>query len=44
MVCKWFLREGEAFVEREEEDLPQQVRAEVLRLFPHLAQLSALAA
>lgn len=44
MVCKWFLREGETFIERKEEDLPKQVTAEVYRMFPHLAQPTTLAA
>ncbi len=29
MVCKWFVREGETFLERNQEDLPQQIKAEV---------------
>lgn len=44
MVCKWFVREGDTFLEKKEEDLSQQIRAEVCRLFPHLAQPTALAA
>ena len=44
MVCKWFVREGEAFVERNPEDLSEQLRAEVSRLFPHLTQPTTLAA
>jgi hypothetical protein len=44
MVCRWFVREGEMFLERNQADLPQQIRAEVFHLFPHLAQPTTLAA
>src|SRR4029079_11101424 len=44
MVCKWFVREGERFLERNQADLPQQIRAEVFHSFPHLAQPTTLAA
>lgn len=44
MVYKWFVREGETFLERSEEDVPRQIKAEVFHLFPHLTQPTTLAA
>ena len=44
IVCRWFVREGEEFLERNPDDVPHQIKAEVFHLFPHLAQPTTLAA
>jgi len=44
VIYRWFLRDGENFFERKEEELTPQLRAEVFRMFPYLAPPRALAA
>jgi len=44
IAFKCFVRQGDNFVEVEEQLLPSQIRAEITRLFPHLLPSPALAA